>query len=73
MRVLSLNFELMYNLKLNFIFLGPRMVMAGAGGVNHQELCDLTSKHFGKIGHTYDNEIPIDLNCRYTGIVQVSM
>merc|ERR1712038_1074455 len=31
---------------------GPRMVMAGAGGVNHQELCDLTSKHFGKIGHT---------------------
>merc|ERR1712165_471894 len=39
---------------------GPRMVMAGAGGVNHQELCDLTSKHFGKIGHTYDAEIPID-------------
>jgi len=46
---------------------GPRMVMAGAGGVNHQELCDLTSKHFGKIGHTYDAEIPKDLNCRYTG------
>merc|ERR1712036_110882 len=23
---------------------GPRMVMAGAGGVNHQELCDLTTK-----------------------------
>ena len=43
------------------------MVMAGAGGVNHQELCDLTSKHFGKIGHTYDAEIPKDLNCRYTG------
>jgi len=46
---------------------GPRMVMAGAGGVNHQELCDLTAKHFGKIGHTYDAEIPLDLNCRYTG------
>ena len=43
------------------------MVMAGAGGVNHQELCDLTSKHFGKIGHTYDAEIPKDLHCRYTG------
>ena len=43
------------------------MVMAGAGGVSHQELCDLTSKHFGKIGHTYDAEIPLDLNCRYTG------
>ena len=49
------------------LYLGPRMVMAGAGGVNHQELCDLTAKHFGKIGHTYDAEIPLDLNCRYTG------
>ena len=47
------------------------MVMAGAGGVNHQELCDLTSKHFGKIGHTYDAEIPKDLNCRYTGNVML--
>ena len=47
------------------------MVMAGAGGVNHQELCDLTSKHFGKIGHTYDAEIPKDLNCRYTGNVMM--
>merc|ERR1712088_268436 len=46
---------------------GPRMVLAGAGGVNHQELCDLTTKHFGKIGHTYDAEIPIDAPCRYTG------
>merc|ERR1712183_1094353 len=46
---------------------GPRMVMAGAGGINHEELCDLTTKHFGKIGHTYDAEIPLDLNCRYTG------
>jgi hypothetical protein len=45
------------------------MVMAGAGGVNHQELCDLTTKHFGKITHTYDAEIPLDLNCRYTGKV----
>merc|ERR1711863_108636 len=46
---------------------GPRMVMAEAGGINHEELCDLTTKHFGKIGHTYDAEIPLDLNCRYTG------
>ena len=48
--------------------IGPRMVMAGAGGINHEELCDLTTKHFGKIGHTYDAEIPLDLNCRYTGM-----
>ena len=45
------------------------MVMAGAGGINHEELCDLTTKHFGKIGHTYDAEIPLDLNCRYTGML----
>ena len=49
--------------------IGPRMVMAGAGGINHEELCDLTTKHFGKIGHTYDAEIPLDLNCRYTGML----
>ena len=43
------------------------MVLAGAGGVNHEELCQLATQHFGKLGHTYDAEIPIDLPCRYTG------
>merc|ERR1712214_180207 len=28
---------------------GPRMVLAGAGGVNHDDLCQLATKHFGKI------------------------
>jgi len=46
---------------------GPRMVLAGAGGVNHEELCNLADKHFGKIGTTYDAEIPIEGPCRYTG------
>lgn len=46
---------------------GPRMVMAGAGGVNHEELCQLTKQHFGNIGIDYENEIPLDLPCRYTG------
>lgn len=46
---------------------GPRMVMAGAGGVNHGELCKLTEKHFGSIGMTYDAEVPLELTCRYTG------
>merc|ERR1711997_831850 len=46
---------------------GPRMVMAGAGGVNHADLCDLATQHFGKIGYTYDAEIPLDAPCRYTG------
>merc|ERR1712227_1038122 len=46
---------------------GPRMVLAGAGGVNHEELCNLADKHFGKIGVNVPNEIPIDQHCRYTG------
>ncbi len=43
------------------------MVVAGAGGVAHDDLVKLTEKHFGKIGKTYDAEIPLDLHCRYTG------
>ena len=43
------------------------MVLAGAGGVNHEDLCDLATKHFGKITDKYSAEVPIDLNCRYTG------
>merc|ERR1719402_1345820 len=43
------------------------MVLAGAGGVNHADLCSLAEKHFSKIGTLYPAEIPLDLNCRYTG------
>lgn len=46
---------------------GPRMVMAGAGGVNHEKLCELTNKYFGGINNQYQDEIPIDKPCRYTG------
>merc|ERR1712038_1068284 len=46
---------------------GPRMVLAGAGGVNHADLCSLAEKHFSKIVTLYPAEIPLDLNCRYTG------
>lgn len=46
---------------------GPRMVIAGAGGVDHAALCKLANDHFGQIGMKYDNEIPLDLPCRYTG------
>merc|ERR1712142_1090015 len=46
---------------------GPRIVLAGAGGVDHEDLCDLATKHFGKITDKYSAEVPIDLNCRYTG------
>merc|ERR1719296_647142 len=41
------------------------MVLAGAGGVDHDQLCALAKKHFSKIGST-----PTDigeLTCRFTG------
>ena len=43
------------------------MVLAGAGGVNHEELCNLATKHFGKITDKYDAEVPLDMHMRYTG------
>merc|ERR1711976_942251 len=46
---------------------GPRIVLAGAGGVNHEDLCQLANQHFGKISATYDAEVPLELHCRYTG------
>jgi len=46
---------------------GPRMVLAGAGGVEHSKLCELAEKNFGKIGADYPHEVPIDMQCRYTG------
>merc|ERR1712200_133861 len=46
---------------------GPRMVLAGAGGVDHGKLCSLAEKYFAKIGTDYENEIPLEMNCRFTG------
>ncbi|RWS11172.1 mitochondrial-processing peptidase subunit beta-like protein [Dinothrombium tinctorium] len=47
---------------------GPRIVVAAAGGVNHDELVKLTEKHLGNIGYKYeDSEIPTLEPCRFTG------
>ncbi len=46
---------------------GHRMVLAGAGGVAHEDLCKLATQHFGKISNVYESEIPKDVPCRYTG------
>lgn len=35
---------------INTHYKGPRMVLAGAGGVSHGDLCSMAEKHFGKIG-----------------------
>jgi len=42
-------------------------VLAGAGGVDHGKLCSLAEKYFAKIGTDYENEIPLEMNCRFTG------
>lgn len=47
---------------------GPRIVLAGAGGVDHDELVKLAEKHLGGLKITYDSvEIPILKPCRFTG------
>merc|ERR1712128_418922 len=52
---------------INTHYLGPRMVLAGSGGINHDALCELATKHFGKITDKYDAEVPLDMAMRYTG------
>eukprot|EP00096_Caligus_rogercresseyi_P003989 TRINITY_DN180_c0_g1_i1.p1 TRINITY_DN180_c0_g1~~TRINITY_DN180_c0_g1_i1.p1 ORF type:complete len:477 (+),score=141.93 TRINITY_DN180_c0_g1_i1:737-2167(+) len=44
-----------------------RMVLAGAGGVSHEALTQLAGKHFGGLSNESQNEVPLDLHCRYTG------
>lgn len=34
---------------INTHYTAPRMVIAGAGAIDHSELCDLASTHFGKL------------------------
>ena len=38
-----------------------------ASGVNHEELCELAEKYFGKMTAGYDGEIPVLPQCRFTG------
>ena len=47
----------------------PRMVLAGAGGVNHSQLVDLGRKYFANLSTDYEGvEIPgLAEACRYTG------
>lgn len=54
---------------INTHYKAPRMVLAGAGGVNHKQLVALGEKYFSKVPKEYEGvEIP-DLHqpCRFTG------
>ena len=36
----------------------PRMVLAAAGGVNHDQLVRLSEEHFGSLKSGYQGEVP---------------
>ncbi|XP_030771465.1 cytochrome b-c1 complex subunit 1, mitochondrial isoform X3 [Rhinopithecus roxellana] len=51
----------------------PRMVLAAAGGVEHQQLLDLAQKHLGDIPWTYaEDTVPALTPCRFTGSEHLS-
>lgn len=44
-----------------------RMVLAAAGGVNHDELCNLAKQHLQGLGNSYECGAPELAPCRFTG------
>lgn len=44
-----------------------RIVLAAAGGVDHQQLVDLAQKQLGKLDNTFDGKAPALSPCRFTG------
>jgi processing peptidase subunit beta len=46
---------------------GPRIVLSGAGGINHKDLVDLAQQHFSKIGSTQEGKVPNLTPCRFVG------
>ncbi|XP_078399166.1 cytochrome b-c1 complex subunit 1, mitochondrial-like [Cetorhinus maximus] len=46
----------------------PRMVVAASGGIHHDEVMGLASKHFGGVSFKYENDVvPVLAPCRFTG------
>jgi len=48
-------------------YVGPRMVLAAAGGIDHQQLSDLAEKYFGKLPGSFGSHLPPSIPSRYTG------
>ena len=47
---------------------GSRIVLAGAGGVDHDQLFKLAEQHLGQLRNDYDQtEVPVFRGVRYTG------
>lgn len=49
-----------------------RIVLAGAGGINHDELVQLADKHFGNVKPKFDIKAPPS-TCRFTGYLFMSI
>ncbi|KAK2862478.1 hypothetical protein Q5P01_002011 [Channa striata] len=53
---------------INSHYKAPRMVLAAAGDVNHEELVTLAKSHFNKVSFNYEGDaIPVLPPCRFTG------
>jgi len=52
---------------INTHYKAPRMVLAAAGGVNHDELVKLAEKHFGGLNSDVNTEVQSLQPCRFTG------
>ena len=52
---------------INTHYKAPRMVLAAAGGVNHDELVKLAEQHFGSLKSDLDSVAQEVKPCRYTG------
>lgn len=52
---------------INTHYKASRIVLAGAGGVNHDELVKLAEQNLGKLQNTYDGKPPTITPCRFTG------
>uniref|UniRef100_A0A673AFC2 Mitochondrial-processing peptidase subunit beta n=1 Tax=Sphaeramia orbicularis TaxID=375764 RepID=A0A673AFC2_9TELE len=53
---------------INIHYKAPRMVLAAAGGVNHDELVNLAKTHLGGVSFEYEGDaVPILSPCRFTG------
>ncbi|KAM3877904.1 tubulin monoglycylase TTLL3-like [Diretmus argenteus] len=53
---------------INSHYKAPRMVLAAAGGVNHEELVGLAKTHFSGMSFEYEGDaVPVLSPCRFTG------
>jgi len=52
---------------INTHYKAPRMVLAAAGGVNHDELVKLAEQHFGGLKSDSNTEVQSLQPCRFTG------